>query len=275
MFITPVYKGIEYKDYLIDENGNVINRKTGNKVKPWLINSGYYVLNLYNNSNSTRMLLHRLMVNSFIGEIPEKMTVNHIDGNKLNNNIKNLEIVSFTENIHHAVRTGLMSSGEDNYNSKYTNEQIHGVCKLLESAKHSISEISKLTGVSKNRISQIFAREKWKKISKDYDFSKKIPVGGDIKKEPFSLRERLMIYKLWELGYSNKEIACIMHYPKEQRFYAAMWDLSRSVRRKEETEKFNDYPKGFVGIKRSEDLPIVQLAKKKGLDRYNNPKQKE
>lgn len=275
MLKTPIYKGKEYKDYLIDENGNIFNHITKKELKPWIINSGYKVINLYEKGSSIRVLLHRLVANTFIGEIPPKYTVNHIDGNKLNNNVNNLEIITFIENVHHAVRTGLMTSGEDNYNSKYTNEQVHEACRLISLGKHSLSDIAEMVGIGYNRLCQIYHGDKWKNISKHYDFSKPLPVGGSKKREPFSLKERLIIYKLWDLGYSNKEITCILHYPKTQKIYAALWDLKRSTKRKIEPEKFNDYPTGFVFFRRSEDMPIVQLARKKGLDADNNPKQKE
>ena len=271
MFKPLYYKGKLFSRYEINENGEIKNIISNSFLKPWVINSGYKVINIYSdNSKTYRVLIHRLVAENFIHEIPEKMTVNHIDGNKLNNHISNLEIISFTENVRHAVQTGLMASGENNYNSKYTNEQIHEVCRLISLGSYSLTEVSNLTGVGYNRVVQIYHRAKWKQISKYYDFPKLLPIGGNDKKEAFSLKERLVIYKLWELGYTNKEIACIMHYPKTHRFYAAMWDLSRAKKRKEETEKFNDYPIGLIGIKRDPNLPIVQLARKKHLDQYNN-----
>ena len=272
MFKPLYFRGKLYKYYEINEDGEIRNIYTDKCLKPWIINSGYKIVNLYDSDSPNQMhraLVHRLVAENFIHEIPEKMTVNHIDGNKLNNNVNNLVIVTFTQNIHHAINNGLMPSGEDNYNSKYTNDQIISVCDLLCSGKFSMSKISAMTDVDIHTISEIYARRKWKQISKRYYFPEILPRGGDIKKESFNLYTRLIIYKLWELGYTNREIACILHRPKVHRFYSALWDLKRSKKYKLETEKFNDYPIGLISMKRSEDLSIVKEAKKKGPYKLN------
>ena len=52
-------------------------------------------------------LVHRLVANAFIPNPENKRCINHKDGNKKNNNINNLEWVSYSENMKHAYRTGL------------------------------------------------------------------------------------------------------------------------------------------------------------------------
>lgn len=51
-------------------------------------------------------LVHRIVAKTFIGE-PDNKQVNHIDGNKLNNNINNLEYCSARDNLIHALNLGL------------------------------------------------------------------------------------------------------------------------------------------------------------------------
>lgn len=55
-------------------------------------------------------LLHRVVAEIFIENSESHETVNHIDGNKLNNKIDNLEWVSNSDNVRHAIRTGLCDS---------------------------------------------------------------------------------------------------------------------------------------------------------------------
>jgi len=77
----------------------------GKKLKESYANNGYCVVH-YNNQTLT---VHRLVAKSFYGEPKEKLDVNHIDGNKHNNNSNNLEWCTRQENILHAYRTGLNS----------------------------------------------------------------------------------------------------------------------------------------------------------------------
>ena len=54
-------------------------------------------------------MVHRLIANAFWGfDLESSLEINHIDGNKLNNSLSNLEVVSHTENMKHAWRTGLI-----------------------------------------------------------------------------------------------------------------------------------------------------------------------
>lgn len=69
---------------------------------------GYYSVNLYKDKKCYRKDIHRLVAQAFI-PIPKKLLqVNHIDGNKKNNNISNLEWVSAKENVQHAFKMGLI-----------------------------------------------------------------------------------------------------------------------------------------------------------------------
>lgn len=54
-----------------------------------------------------RRCLHRIVYETFVSEIPEGMEINHIDGNKSNNALDNLELVTHSENMKHAYRIGL------------------------------------------------------------------------------------------------------------------------------------------------------------------------
>jgi len=61
--------------------------------------------------------VHRLIANAFIPNPQNKPEVNHINGNKLDNNIENLEWVTRSENAQHAVDTGLMSGQKNDSKS--------------------------------------------------------------------------------------------------------------------------------------------------------------
>jgi hypothetical protein len=86
--------------YKISNYGNVKSIKKG---KEFILcksvgTSGYRINSLCINSNVKTLMIHRLVAETFIGN-SNGMQVNHIDGNKLNNNVSNLEYVSGRENI--------------------------------------------------------------------------------------------------------------------------------------------------------------------------------
>lgn len=75
--------------------------------KTFISNQGYEQVNLFKNNKSYTLIVHRIIAEAFIPNTMNKETVNHIDGNKLNNNISNLEWNTYSENHLHAFNTGL------------------------------------------------------------------------------------------------------------------------------------------------------------------------
>ena len=80
----------------------------GGPLKTHIGNHGYPSVTLCKNCVRSERLIHRLVAESFIGECPPGMDVNHKDGNKLNSNATNLEYVSKRDNSRHAARSGLL-----------------------------------------------------------------------------------------------------------------------------------------------------------------------
>lgn len=89
--------------YIYKESGN-----TGLYLKAKItINHGYAYCGInYGKRNITKRI-HRIIAETFISNPEDKEQVNHIDGNKLNNNIDNLEWVTASENVQHAFNQGL------------------------------------------------------------------------------------------------------------------------------------------------------------------------
>lgn len=69
--------------------------------------SNYLYVNFTVKDVTTHHSVHRLVAKAFIDNPSNKATVNHIDGNKLNNNVCNLEWNTYSENLKHAFATGL------------------------------------------------------------------------------------------------------------------------------------------------------------------------
>ena len=87
--------------YEISNTGKV--RRNEYLLKPQLVGPfrNYMQVRLFDGSKKQGRLeyVHRMVVEAFIGPIPENMTINHIDENPSNNNVANLEVVSAFENV--------------------------------------------------------------------------------------------------------------------------------------------------------------------------------
>ena len=79
-----------YENYTIDETGLVMNTKFNRIMKPWINDEGYLRVGLYKNGKQKQFSLHRLLALAFIPNENNYETVDHIDRNKLNNNLSNL-----------------------------------------------------------------------------------------------------------------------------------------------------------------------------------------
>jgi hypothetical protein len=122
--------------YLISNFGKVKNFYTGEFIKPELINSGYLLVNLISsdiNHKYSKCLVHRLVAEEFVpNNNPYKNTINHINGNKLDNSFYNLEWVTQSENNYHAKQLGLNNNyGVNFYNAKLSYDQVVTICEML------------------------------------------------------------------------------------------------------------------------------------------------
>ncbi|WP_438467840.1 NUMOD4 domain-containing protein [Streptococcus pluranimalium] len=87
--------------YEVSNKGEVRNSNTLKILKPRINNSGYCRVGLRKDFKTKEFLVHRLVAMAFIKPIDGKELVNHIDENKINNVVENLEWVTHLENIHH------------------------------------------------------------------------------------------------------------------------------------------------------------------------------
>jgi hypothetical protein len=97
-------------NYAVTIDGKIISyvKYTEGKVlKPSLDTKKYYFVILYKNRKPKAHRVHRLIACAFLPKIEGKEMINHIDGNRVNNKITNLEWCTHKENMVHAVATGL------------------------------------------------------------------------------------------------------------------------------------------------------------------------
>jgi hypothetical protein len=136
--------------------------------RPQVNTSGYYSLSLSLNGKRSMASIHSLVAQAFLGERPEGYEVNHIDGNKLNNRVDNLEYCTRSQNIQHALRVGLIpkQAGANNHNAKLTEDDVREIRKTLASGV-SIRETSRIFGVSDYPVGQIARGKHWTHLKDD------------------------------------------------------------------------------------------------------------
>ena len=99
---TCVYNGEIYDNYEVSNWGNVRNVKTGRIRKPVEHKDGYLMVGWYKNGKRIGCLIHRLVACTFIPNYDEtKMEVNHINEDKTDNRVENLEWCDRDYNVHH------------------------------------------------------------------------------------------------------------------------------------------------------------------------------
>lgn len=104
------YEGL----YEVSNDGIVRKAETKKTLKVYAANNGYERVSLNRNAHNRIALVHRVVAEAFIPNEKSKPCVNHIDGNKKNNTVENLEWCTHSENELHSHRVlGKKTSAEN------------------------------------------------------------------------------------------------------------------------------------------------------------------
>jgi len=142
------------------------SKRFGKLLKKAISGSGYMVINLSQHGKTKTFYFHRLLAQHFISNPQNKRTVNHIDYNKLNNNIDNLEWMSQKENINHAWNGGICTPhgccGEDHGMCKLTRDDVMKIKKrLVNKTRGTVKELSVTYNVHPSAIYRILNNKTW------------------------------------------------------------------------------------------------------------------
>lgn len=202
-----IYYGDIKTDYVVNCEGVVMNSKTSKTLK-WqmLQNQLYYKVAIYVKplKGAKWIPVHRLVATAFIPNPLNKPCCNHIDGNKLNNHVSNLEWVTYRENTLHALHHGLKPD------VKLSEDQVREICRLLSTQRYTNRQIAEMIGppCTKGMVNDIRGRNSWTCISKDYDLP-------PIRKMKVKWKKRFpKIDELLRAGYNNKQIIKIHPIPE-------------------------------------------------------------
>lgn len=97
----------EYDGFLVDDDLNIYNARTGKRLTPYVGSDGYMGISRRDeNGNTHHNRVHVILAHCFIQNPNNYKYVNHIDSNKLNNNLDNLEWCTNSENVYHGWHSG-------------------------------------------------------------------------------------------------------------------------------------------------------------------------
>lgn len=155
--------------YEISSFGRLRNLLTQNIISGWLGKNGYRCVTL---GHSNKKNIHAIVLESFVGQRPcSNHCCNHIDGNKLNNRLDNLEWVTYSENNSHAYRTGLkkpikpdsqrfrersvQSCSEGKGNVKLSSDQVRKIRRQWSEDNRTMRSLGREYNISHHQISNL------------------------------------------------------------------------------------------------------------------------
>lgn len=152
-------------EYHVSPEGIVTNISSGKVLKPSRDRRGYWRVWLYEGGVRKERSLHRLVALTYLPNPDNKPQVNHIDGDKENNSVTNLEWCSNSENKEHARIHGLCSAprGEKQHLAKLTREIVSEIRAryLPRCPVNGSRALAREFGVAQSTVSNILRNKTW------------------------------------------------------------------------------------------------------------------
>ena len=148
-----IWKDIEglNGEYQISNKGNIKHNKK--ILKSHNDKNGYLIINLYYNKKFHCFKIHRLVAQAFVPNPNSLPQVNHIDCNKQNNCVENLEWCSLQDNISHAVKNGLLKNRD--YSARYKKVNQYDLNGNFIKTWNSIKEAGIVLGICPSTITKV------------------------------------------------------------------------------------------------------------------------
>lgn len=145
----------------IKRTGRASGAKIGRILSQQLINSGYLVVNLWENNTPAIRLVHRVVFTAFNGPIPEGLDVNHENSDRLDNRPENLTAMTRRENIHHAIAAGRIDVvGEKNPQAIITPDIVRAI-RADYAAGLGYKRLAKKHGLTWGCVRGVATRRTW------------------------------------------------------------------------------------------------------------------
>ena len=165
--------GVKPNLYAIEPDGRIWSNYKHDYLIPSVDKDGYLKIALSGGDrNHKRYFRIATLVALIFLEPPSNSlkdpTINHIDGNILNNHYTNLEWIERGTNASIRFNRG---EGSNNSSAKLTEDQVIEICELLVDTNLSYDEICAQYGIGKSTLSSIKNQRSWKNITSNYDFN--------------------------------------------------------------------------------------------------------
>lgn len=232
-FENEVWRDIEgYPGYQVSNRGRVKSFKrynNGRMLYPCIGSKGYPFVRLYYSNGIKTVDVHRLVAYAFIPNQNGYPEVNHIDGDKTNNCVENLEWCTKSQNCKHRdILYPELRKGEMCGTSKLTNDQVLDIYHALHNNKASICELMEKYNMSQSAISSIKIGYCWSSVT-HHSYT---PIG--IRK--LSIQDARDIYnRAWSGRYSYSEIADLYGIT-----VSAVKNIKKGHRRSKDTGHYNN-----------------------------------
>lgn len=202
--MNSAYSEMEFREYYykksptgyyISEYGDVYSTKSNKFLKPCVNTSGRLSVAITIDGKTIALTVYRMVAETYIGEIPPNMTVNHKDEDVMNNHYSNLEIVTRPEN------TLMYLKNHGGISKKYDDDFIHDICKMLSSGIY-YRDIAQTFDIHIYFMYKLSHGEMRKDIVKEY-----LPFPESATRRIASRKQlSSQIEELLDKGFSNEEI---------------------------------------------------------------------
>jgi len=195
--------------YSITREGDVYSHMAGRFRRLSANSSGYKVISLHKDSVKTQHLIHRLVAQTFIPNLEEKPCVNHLDKDRLNNAVKNLEWCTYLENNLHSLEGKLVGSRRE-----HSCRVAHTVIAYTMDGWRA-KDIATSLDIPLGGVKQILFEPSYEDVREEYDWSnrptKSASIQGEVVVRICKLLEQNVPYKgISDLtGVSKKKIGNI------------------------------------------------------------------
>ena len=174
-----IVDGVEVKtipgfpDYAITKDGRVWSNPHRDSLShrrrgKWLKSGnrkGYLAVVLFINSRQHNCAVHRLVLETYVGQCPDGMECRHLNGNRKDNRLENLCWGTHGENFQDSIRLGIINrKGEKAHNVKLTDRIVRLIFNAYHDGAYTMQELACHFGMSKGAIQSIVEKRTWKHI---------------------------------------------------------------------------------------------------------------